>query len=284
MTVAILTPSCVSKKKVLEITTDYETRISLVREELLNAQRQISQLNLQLAERRGENSVLTAMQDKLQAKIESLENELKRTSTRVVDVQQGLSTVIQSKDSLVLIQQALLNTVEETILSHAAELEKFSQVLKDSLQRFPPEQWEVAVQGLEVRLILAEGVLFKPGITSKIEPAGEAILRSVGNMLALYPKYFLSVIGHHDNQPIPRRVVPDAWDYTVLRAATVSRSLVRDFEVSSGRITAAGRGAFAPLTSNETAQGQARNRRVEIVIFEAPEVLSKALLNLLRNP
>lgn len=283
MAIALLTPSCVSKKKVLEITTDYETRISLVREELLNAQRQIGQLNLQLAERKGENTALVAMQDKLQAKIENLENELKRTSTRVVDVQQGLSTAIQSRDSLVNVQQSLIQAVGSAIRSSQEELVKFAAVLRDSMQRFPAESWEISVQDRQVKLILAEAALFKPSITNKIELQGDQMLHTLSNVLALYPQYFLFVVGHNDNQAIPKRVVPDAWDYTVLRAATVTRSLVRDYEVSPSRITAAGKGAFAPLLSNETREGQARNRRVEIQIFPAPEELPRAVLNVLEG-
>lgn len=274
----LASPACISKKNLLETSAAYETRLSLVRDELLVAQRQIQALELQLAEKKGENNALSTMQGQLQTKIEVLKSELQNSSSQAVKLQTGLSTVIQSKDSLMNAQELLLLNIDSVLVNRNAGLEQLMQSLQDSLEQFPQNTYAFILEDQQLRIILDEQLLFKPGITNNVEPVGKNILGRIARVLAIYPKYFIWVIGHHDNQPVPRKVVSDEWDYTVLRAAEISRTLVRDFEIDSGRLTAAGKGQFAPLMSNETKQGQAKNRRIEIVLFQASEELPKALM------
>jgi len=270
--------ACISKKKLLETSAAYETRISLVRDELMAAQKQIQALELQLAEKKGENNALAVMQGQLQAKIETLKAELQNNSSQATKLQAGLSTAIQIKDSLMNAQQLLILTLDSILANRNAGLERLLQSLKDSLQQYPQNTYSLILEDQQLRIVLDEQALFKPGITNKVELQGKKILGSVARVLAVYPQYFIWVIGHHDNQPVPRKVVSDEWDYTVLRAAEISRAFIRDFEIDSGRLTAAGKGQFAPLMSNETQQGQAKNRRIEIVAFPAAEELPKSLM------
>lgn len=276
--------ACVSKKTLLETSANYETRISLVREELLAAQKQAQALQLQLAEKKGENTALTAMQDKLQDKIDRLEFELSNSSSQAVNLQKGLRTVIQSKDSIKSAQQQLIWALDSILENRNAGLEKLMAHLRDSLQSFPLDAYSLVLEDQQLRLILGERALFKPGPATRIELPGRKLLNSIANVLALYPQFFVLIVGHHDNQPLQNKLAVDSWDFTSLRATEVARILIRDFEVSSGRLMAAGKGPYAPLVSNETLQGQASNRRVEIVIFPAAEELPKTLREVIKTP
>ena len=64
----------------------------------------------------------------------------------------------------------------------------------------------------------------------------------------------------------------------MLRASTVARLLIEDLDISANRVLAAGKGAFSPMASNETAEGRARNRRIEIVIKPRQDLLVRSLL------
>lgn len=277
----LMLPACVSKKKVLESNAAYENRIALLQSDLAMAQGQIAQLNLQLAERKGENTALTAVQDKLQARIDELESELQRASNQAQSRQQSLSGEVASRDSLIASKDRQLRAVLETLAERDRELETLATLLRDSLQRFPTEQWRVSVQNRQVLVGLNEALLFKPGITAKVEPSGMAPLKTLAQILNVYPQVSVQVVGHHDNQPIPRKVVPDAWDYTALRAATVARLLTRELELSPSRLVAAGKGEFEPVASNETADGQKQNRRIEFVLAFPEEELPRRILRLL---
>ena len=56
----------------------------------------------------------------------------------------------------------------------------------------------------------------------------------------------------------------------VLRASTVVKSLINEFVLRPNQVMVASKGEFAPRTSNETREGQAQNRRIELLI-EAPQ-------------
>ena len=75
------------------------------------------------------------------------------------------------------------------------------------------------------------------------------------------------VEGHTDSIPINSFAYPSNWDLSVSRAASVTRRLVRpDTGINPRRVTAAGFAATRPQAVNSTADGRARNRRVEIII------------------
>ncbi|HBQ01277.1 MAG TPA: type VI secretion system protein TssL [Gammaproteobacteria bacterium] len=75
------------------------------------------------------------------------------------------------------------------------------------------------------------------------------------------------VEGHTDSIPINSFAYPSNWDLAVSRAASVTRRLVRpETGINPRRITASGFAATRPQAINITAEGRARNRRVEIII------------------
>lgn len=75
------------------------------------------------------------------------------------------------------------------------------------------------------------------------------------------------VEGHTDSIPINSFAYPSNWDLSVSRAASVTRRLVRsDTGINPRRVTASGFAATRPQALNSTAEGRARNRRVEIII------------------
>ena len=114
--------------------------------------------------------------------------------------------------------------------------------------------------GSQLRVILPEGVTFSTGssaVASSFRPA----LREVARSLEAHPNSTVRVVGHTDN------VGSAAYNQQLSqdRALAVARILIRD-GVSSSRITYSGRGYNEPITTNPTAVGRAKNRRVEIVI------------------
>jgi chemotaxis protein MotB len=75
------------------------------------------------------------------------------------------------------------------------------------------------------------------------------------------------VEGHTDNVPYKRPPLLDNWDLSVKRATAVVRVLQNKYGLPPSHITAAGRSEYDPVTSNDTPDGRARNRRTRIVIL-----------------
>jgi chemotaxis protein MotB len=83
--------------------------------------------------------------------------------------------------------------------------------------------------------------------------------------------------GHTDSVPIESTRYPTNWELSAARALAVTRYLSENDNVRSGRLIAAGFGEFRPLVSNDTRDGRAQNRRVEIhLLSTAPPDLGAA--------
>lgn len=78
----------------------------------------------------------------------------------------------------------------------------------------------------------------------------------------------ITVEGHSDNRPIVSAQYRSNWDLSSARAVSVVHELIRDLRIPAERVVAAGRAETIPIDTNETAAGRARNRRVEINIYE----------------
>ena len=75
------------------------------------------------------------------------------------------------------------------------------------------------------------------------------------------------VEGHTDNKSIATGAIRDNWDLSVMRAASVVRTLQKQYGVDPARMIAAGRSEYVPVTANDTPEGRASNRRTRIVIL-----------------
>lgn len=109
-------------------------------------------------------------------------------------------------------------------------------------------------------LNLHQDVLFG-NASAKLSAEGAAVLEKLGARLSRI-RYQVEIIGHTDNVPIGV-AYPSNWELAGARASSVARLLAAS-GVDPARMSAVSRGEFAPIASNETAQGRASNRRIEI--------------------
>ena len=74
------------------------------------------------------------------------------------------------------------------------------------------------------------------------------------------------VEGNTDNVPISQKNIRNNWDLSALRASSVVQALQNQYGVDPKRLSAAGRGEYNPVASNNTEVGKQRNRRTQIII------------------
>ena len=110
--------------------------------------------------------------------------------------------------------------------------------------------------------VLGDG-LFKPGDVTVAAPRQPLILR-IADALTRVPGQ-VEIIGHTDNVPIRTLRFPSNFELSTARAESVTGLLAT--RVPPSRLRAAGRGESEPIAPNETAEGRARNRRVEIIVY-----------------
>ena len=76
----------------------------------------------------------------------------------------------------------------------------------------------------------------------------------------------IRVEGHTDNVPIHNSRFSSNWDLSAARATATVRLLIQNYGFAPERLSASGYAEFHPAATNDTAQGRAMNRRVDIVI------------------
>jgi chemotaxis protein MotB len=121
----------------------------------------------------------------------------------------------------------------------------------------------VARDGLHIR-ILTDKLLFESGSATP-RPGSYPLLAKLGTVFASERKHAVIVEGHTDSQPIASAQFPTNWELSGARASAVVRAMIVA-KVAPTRLTAAGRAALDPITSNATPGGRAVNRRVEILL------------------
>jgi chemotaxis protein MotB len=117
--------------------------------------------------------------------------------------------------------------------------------------------------GLVIRL-LTDKLLFASG-SATVQPAGTGLLAKVGGLLRVENDHEVRVRGFTDPVPIHTAAFPSNWELSAGRAASVVRAFTQA-GVAAERLEAVGRASLDPLSSNATAAGRARNRRVEVLL------------------
>ena len=112
---------------------------------------------------------------------------------------------------------------------------------------------------------LAGNLLFDSG-KSDLKPRGMALLDTLAERLRTMPNE-IRVEGHTDTIPIATPLYPSNWELSSARATTVARYLAEHDDVSASRLSAAGLGEFHPIAPNDSREGRARNRRVDLVVL-----------------
>ena len=137
--------------------------------------------------------------------------------------------------------------------------------LTRSLSRDELQEVDVKVLKGVVYISLADNMLYKSGSYEINERAGET-LSKIAKIIKDYKDYDVLVEGNTDPVPISRTNIRNNWDLSCLRASSVVQSLQNDYGVDPKRLSAAGRGEYNPISSNDTELGKQRNRRTQIII------------------
>lgn len=118
-------------------------------------------------------------------------------------------------------------------------------------------------RGLVIRF--SANKLFRPG-QDNVEKQYLRLLDSIGKVVSPTDRV-LRVEGHTDDSPLPKDGKFDTnWELSTARATWIVRYLRARFEIPTGRLSAAGFADGQPVAKNDTEEGKAMNRRVEIVV------------------
>jgi chemotaxis protein MotB len=154
--------------------------------------------------------------------------------------------------------EAALRREKEQMTSMARDLQKVMAPLVDE------GKVRVTQTPLGISLEINASVLFGSGET-QLNRDSIAALAAVARVLA-NDTHAIQVEGHTDNTPIKTPLYPSNWELSAVRAGSVIRLFIEQ-GIAESRVTAIGRASTRPVAANDTAEGRARNRRVEVLIL-----------------
>lgn len=151
------------------------------------------------------------------------------------------------------------------VQEEAAHMNEVASGLLDVLGPLVKEGKVRITQGRRgVSIEINANVLFQPG-QAELEPGSLEVLRAVAERLRDEP-FNLEVTGHTDLLPIRNSTFASNWELSAVRATSVVRHLAAH-GIAPERMQAIGREATRPVAPNNTPEGRARNRRVELMIL-----------------
>ena len=258
---AVMLAGCVSKKQLAEVQAGYDN----LKTEHAQLQKDYNEAQVRIAEYTSDSKSLVARLAEEQQRNKELKEayaQLQRSYQS--NVQQGNVNISKLVDEI-----NASNKFIKQLVDAKSKSDSLNQALTNKLTRSltREEMNDVDVQVLKgvVYISLADNMLYKSGSYEIGERAGET-LQKIAKIIADYKDYDVLVEGNTDNVPISQKNIRNNWDLSALRASSVVQALQNQYGVDPKRLTAAGRGEYNPVASNDNEVGKQRNRRTQIII------------------
>ena len=258
---ALVLTGCVSKKKYAELQGQYDK----LKTEQQSLQNDYQEAKVSIAEYTSDrNSLAARLEEEKQRNKELQEAYKKLQGSYQENVSQGQVNISKLVDEINASNKFIKQLVEAKSKSDSLN-QALTNKLTRSLTREEMNDVDVQVLKGVVYISLADNMLYKSGSYEIGERAGET-LSKIAKIIMDYKDYDVLVEGNTDNVPISQKNIRNNWDLSALRASSVVQALQNQYGVDPKRLSAAGRGVYNPVASNNTEKGKQRNRRTQIII------------------
>jgi len=273
---SMLLLSCVSSKKFNtmrdqaqarydSLYSKYQQELGSCRDELNNTRQQKQTAQARLDERDRRLPIIKENNTQL---LKQLENLSVISSPQAESIKKSLEN-IGAKDTYIQDLQAALARRDSLNLALVMNL-------KGVLGNLNDEDINIKIEKGVIYVDISDKMLFNTG-SYVVRDKARDVLGKVAIVLKNQPDIEFMVEGHTDTVPYAQGVLLDNWDLSVKRATSVVRILQTQYQIPPARMTAAGRGEYVSVASNDTAEGRAVNRRTRIVILPQLDQFFKLL-------
>jgi chemotaxis protein MotB len=207
----------------------------------------------------------TELEKILRAKEDTLSKNIVDLRTQISELEKENEDLKQRIDTLQAEAEALERQREEKMKEMKSTYEDLLEGMKSEI-----EKGKITITQLKgkLKVNMLDEILFDSGKTT-VKPEGIEVLERVGEILVNVKDRAINVEGHTDNVPIGPGLAkryPTNWELSAARATNVARYLQEKTGIDPTLLSATGYGEYQPVASNETEEGQAKNRRIEIVL------------------
>lgn len=182
-----------------------------------------------------------------------------KTDTNIL--QNGMSQFPVSENILTIQENA---AKDQEVSEATAELQQYAK------DQNIDSQVTIEKQGNQIVIRFDDVMLFDVG-KAELKAGAIPTLNKIGNQLQRYiaQGYMINIEGHTDNRPIHTAMFPSNWELSGARAIAVMRFYIEQMDFDMSKVSYVGKAEFQPIASNDTEEGRAKNRRVEIILSKS---------------
>jgi len=236
-------------------------------------------------------SATKASLDNLKASYDALEKNSSAAIAANSQKNRELLAQLEAKEQALAAENARLESLKKALedrSNRVAELEKViadkdaaMTALKNAISRaltdFEGKGLTVEQRDGKVYVSMENKLLFSSGSWA-VGAEGRRAVQQLGAVLGQNPDIAVLIEGHTDNVPYQgNSQLSGNWDLSTKRATAIVNILRENAEINPENLTAAGRGEYAPVATNDTAAGKAKNRRIEVILTPKLDELSQLL-------
>jgi len=262
--------SCVSNKKFKSAQASAQTKYDSLNGVYAKLQVDLKNCNDLNNDNEKKKAALQSEIDALNKQIAFLKENNNQALKQLQDVSVISSTQAESiKKSLENLgaKDAYIQTLQQAIAHKDSLNMALVMNLKGAVGNLDDKDINIKVDKGVVYIDISDKLLFKSGRYEVTTKANE-VLGKVAQVLKNQPDIEFMVEGHTDNIPFKSNgELLDNWDLSVKRSTSVIRILEKKYGIPPAHMTAAGRSEYVPVTTNDSPEGRAANRRTRIVIL-----------------
>ena len=200
----------------------------------------------------------------LLTQLEEKERKLEAESLRLENLQLELNH-----------RSAQIEELQNLINAKEAQMQQLKDAISKALTSFEGKGLTVEQKNGKIYVSMENKLLFNSGSWA-VGTQGKKAVEQLASVLSQNKDINVLIEGHTDNVPYTGATIIDNWDLSVKRATAIVR-ILENKGVSQTQITAAGRSEYVPVGTNETKEGKAKNRRIEIILTPNLDEISKIL-------
>lgn len=258
--------------------------VANLRDEVAQLKAQKTQLEMDLAATQGNL-------ERLQKSYDALEANSSGALTENLELNRKLLKQLEEKERALAQEAERLKQIERKLRDRSARVEELEGIIaaKDAKMKALKDAISAALTNFEgngltieqrdgkVYVSMENKLLFDSGSWS-VNAQGRNMVQQLGTVLAQNPEIAVLIEGHTDNVPFGGNGnLKDNWDLSTKRATAIVGILTENGQIPKENLTAAGRGEYAPIAPNTTAEGKAKNRRIEVVLTPKLDEINKLL-------
>ena len=204
---------------------------------------------------------------------EAMLSKLQDAQTKLDEKERELKQLVGDLDK----KSAKLFELQTALDKKDADVLALREKIRSALQGFEESGLAVTEKNGKVYVSMDEKLLFASGRFT-VDNKGKEALKALAKVLEADPEISITVEGHTDNVPYSSTSqIRDNWDLSVMRATTVVKTILEYGDIKPERLTASGRSEYVPLSTEDTKEGRAKNRRTEIILTPRLDTLFEIL-------